>query len=320
MTERKYVEPINTHPAEFPEDQYIPEGAKVISLKDDTKNVMYHHDVIYAEQNGMKLRLQILVPRPSYILNMFVPETTEVYPLIVYIPGSAFGPQDNYRCLPMLIDFARKGYVIASVEYRPSNVAVFPAQIEDAKTAIRFMRKNAAKYHVNPEKIALWGDSSGGHTAVGAGITGSEELDIEIYKEYSAKVNCIVDWYGPTAINRMNEVPSACDHYGPYSPEGKLIGEKNVLEYPELAEAVNPVNYLKDDKEIPPILIMHGNRDMLVPFHQSVILYEALKDLKKDVEFYILKNANHGFYGFMCQECFEIVEEFIKRKLCERDE
>ncbi len=116
------------------------------------------------------------------------------------------------------------------VEYRPSEIAPFPAQIHDAKAAVRFMRMNVEKYNIDSQRIALWGDSSGGHTVVMAGITADCQLDTELYREFSSKVKCIIDWYGPTDISKMNYVPSSQNHTEPDSPEGYLIGRKNVLE------------------------------------------------------------------------------------------
>ena len=90
------------------------------------------------------------------------------------------------------------------------------------------------------------------------GFTGDDAPDMDAYREQSAAVNCIVDWYGPTDIAKMNYYPSVQDHIGPESPEGFVIGRKNVLENPELAEATVPMNYLSREKETPPLLIMHG--------------------------------------------------------------
>ena len=126
------------------------------------------------------------------------------------------------------------------------------------------MRMNAEKYNIDSQRIALWGDSSGGHTVVMAGITADCELDTELYKEFSCKVQCIIDWYGPTDISKMNYVLSSQNHIEPDSPEGYLIGCKNVLENLDLVAPTIPMNYLSADKEVPPIMIMHGSRDDLV--------------------------------------------------------
>ena len=175
------------------------------------------------------------------------------------------------------------------------------------------MKINAGKYHVDADRTALWGDSSGGHTALMAGFTGDGEPDMDAYREQSAAVKCIVDWYGPTDIAKMNYYPSSMDHTQADSPEGFVIGRKNVLENPELADATVPMNYLSREKETPPLLIMHGGSDMLVPFNQSCRLYERMKELGKNVEFIKLAGANHGFMGFNCDEALDAVEGFLRK-------
>lgn len=175
------------------------------------------------------------------------------------------------------------------------------------------MKINAGKYRVDADRTALWGDSSGGHTALMAGFTGDGEPDMDAYREQSAAVKCIVDWYGPTDIAKMNYYPSSMDHTQADSPEGFVIGRKNVLENPELADATVPMNYLSREKETPPLLIMHGGSDMLVPFNQSCRLYERMKELGKNVEFIKLAGANHGFMGFNCDEALDAVEGFLRK-------
>jgi acetyl esterase/lipase len=137
--------------------------------------------------------------------------------------------------------------------------------MEDAKTAVRFMRKHAKEYKVNTDKVAIFGGSSGGHTALMAGFTGDGQPDTDLYGDFSAEVGCIIDWFGPTSMEHMNTYPSGMDHTKPDSPEGKLIGGKYVYDNLDLAAAASPINYISEDKPTPPVLIMHGDRDFLVP-------------------------------------------------------
>ena len=180
---------------------------------------------------------------------------------------------------------------------------------------IFLLQRNAEKYNIDSQRIALWGDSSGGHTVVMAGITADCQLDTELYREFSSKVKCIIDWYGPTDISKMNYVPSSQDHIEPDSPEGYLIGRKNVLENPDLVAPTIPMNYLSADTETPPIMIMHGSRDNLVNFNQSCLLYNRLKELGKDVEMYKLEGATHGSGGFNSEEAVNIVSDFLAKHL-----
>lgn len=115
-------------------------------------------------------------------------------------PGSAFHKQWLWDHISRHIRMAEHGYVVAIVEYRPSEIAPFPAQMQDAKTAVRFLKKHCEEYHIDVDHMAIAGDSSGGHTALMAGFTGDEGPDTRLYGEYSAKVNCIIDLYGPTVF------------------------------------------------------------------------------------------------------------------------
>ena len=297
-------------PAEqFPEAAELPEGAKCVKLSDTFGyGVDFRPNEVYISRNDTNLHLQILIPHDGRM-----PE--KKWPLIVFVQGSAWHKQNIFGSLPVLLRMCQRGYVIAIVEYRPSETASFPAQMQDAKTAIRFLKKNAANYHIDPQHVAVWGDSSGGHTAMMAGFTQDAEPDTEDYADYSAKVNCIVNWYGPTDIEQMNYHPSTMDHADADSPEGWLIGRKNVLENRELAKTTSPMQYLSADRDTPPVLIMHGGSDLLVPFNQACLLYEKLRELNKNVEFIKLEYAGHGYGGFQSEEALDLVEKFLKKYL-----
>ena len=147
--------------------------------------------------------------------------------------------------------FANKGYVVAVVEYRPSTVAPFPAQIEDTKTAIRFLMKNASTYGIDPEEIVLWGDSSGGHTAAMTGVTLNDpNLSDEPPTDEPIRLKAIVDFYGPIDVSKMNLEPSTQDHRNAESPDEMLIGGLNVLENPDKVKPAVPITYLNNIKEI----------------------------------------------------------------------
>jgi acetyl esterase/lipase len=299
----RLIAPIQKSYEDFPEAKDTHKGMKVITIPNNRPQINYKQNVKYITRDGLDLTLQILKPK----------NTKGKLPCIVYVQGSAWFKQDVYGNLPQLAEFAKRGYIIAMVEYRPSPIAPFPAQLQDAKTAIRFMRKNAETYSVDSSNIFVWGDSSGGHTALMVGLTqNNAELDTEDYKDFGIKVNGVIDFYGPTDISQMNYAPSTMDHTQAKTPEGMLIGGKNVLE--NVAEAVktNPINYLKEAKNAAPILILHGSKDRLVPFQQSVLLADALRKNNLAYDFYKLKGADHGSSEFWTKEIFDIVENFIK--------
>ncbi len=294
----------------FPADLSAPEGMRTLSCDRTMLTVQYYNDVEYAVKNGLPLHLQLLLP-------FRVTDPKEIFPLAVYVQGSAWMRQQCHGNLPALAAFAARGFAVAVVEYRHSSAAPFPAQVQDAKTAIRFLRRHAEEYRIDPERIALWGDSSGGHTALIAGFTGDERLpgDTEesyaLYEENSAGVKAIVDYYGPTDLSEMNNYPSTMDHQSPLSPEGMVLGKVPVLEHPDRVKAANPVTYLKAG--IPPLLILHGNKDRLVPFSQSVLLYEAMRRMDLPAEFYRLDLADHGGPEFWAPAALDLVETFLRR-------
>lgn len=235
-------------------------------------------------------------------------------PGIVYVQGSAWMKQDVYMGIPQLSKFASRGYVIVIVEYRHTAIAPFPAQVQDAKTAIRYIRKNATKLNVDMNNIFIWGDSSGGHTALFAGITsGNEQLDTDDYQDYSDAVNAIIDFYGPTEIGEMKEEPSIFNHSDKNSPEGLLIGKLNVSENMKKAEKASPINYITKEIKIPPILIAHGDMDRVVPFKQSDLLAKALSKNNKEFEYYCIKDADHGTPEFWSKEMYDIIHDFLKK-------
>lgn len=311
METKKLVKPFDGPIEEFPSMALLPEGVTPIHLTDTFGyDVDFRPGIVYAERSGEVQHLHVLIPKDFKAPG-------KQYPLVVFIQGSAWHRQEVFQHLPHLIRVCQQGIAVAMVEYRPSEVAPFPAQAQDAKTAIRFMRKNAAQFHIDPERIGVWGDSSGAHTAVMAGFTADAEPDTDLYAEVSSKVRCIVDWYGPMDISRMNDVPSMQDHIAPDSPEGYLIGQKNVLENPDAVAPTIPMNYLHSDIETPPVLIMHGSRDQLVSFEQGCLLYHRLKELGKTVRMYKLEGAYHAFGGFNSMEAVQIVIDFLKEYLGE---
>ena len=315
MWDEKLVEPIQVkNPADFPRSEEAPEGCIVLEdLKDEFGYQVDFHEVVYVKRrmgDGKEKELSLHIYQPHD------PEDEErKWPIVVFIQGSAFHKQNLFGHFGELVRLAEKGYVVAAAEYRPSEEAPFPAQMQDCKTAVRYMKKYAGHYHGDPERVALWGDSSGGHTVLMAGFTGDREPDTDVYREYSAEVKCIIDWYGPTEFSKMNCYPSSQDHCSPDSPEGYEIGRKNVLENPDLVKETVPMNYLSKEIASPPLMILHGGRDMLVPFNQSCRLYNRMKELGKKVVFYKLKDANHGILGFRCEKALELVDQFLKEWL-----
>ncbi|MBN2020019.1 MAG: alpha/beta hydrolase [Sedimentisphaerales bacterium] len=244
-------------------------------------------------------------------LDLYIPKSQEKLPLIIRIHGGAWLAGSKEMEGPG--DYVRNGYAVASINYRLSRHAVFPAQIEDCKAAVRFLRASAEKYNLDPNRFAVWGPSAGGHLAALLGTTGDvNEFDVGENLTVSSKVQAVVDFFGPTDFLQMqaHRLPGGMDHNTPDSPESKLLGG-NIADNPEKAARANPLTYItKDD---PPFLIIHGAQDPLVPHHQSELLEAALKKAGVPVIFYTVKGAGHG--GFKDPNVPKLTREFFEKHL-----
>ena len=268
---------------------------------------LYKHDVVYVNRDGIKRTLQMIVPETNS-------EEQKTYPAILYVQGSAWRKQDNYKRLGAMADLASRGFVTAILQYRESGLATFPAPVQDAKTGARFLRKPAKEYKINSDEIFIMGDSSGGNTAFLAGVTSDQDLmDTDVYGEYSCKVKAIVDFYGVSCVQIKEDFPTTLNQGEPDSPEGMLIGGKNVYDHPELSGLVTCMNYVKKDVLMPPVLLMHGLADDLVAPEQSIRLYKKLREEEKEVEFYLVENAKHGDPAFWTEKNMDVVEQFISK-------
>jgi acetyl esterase/lipase len=244
-------------------------------------------------------------------LDLFLPKDGNNFPLIIRIHGGAWLAGSKEMEGPG--DYVREGYAVARINYRLSQHAIFPAQIQDCKAAVRYLRANAQKYNLDPNRFAVWGPSAGGHLVALLGTTGDiNEFDVGENLTVSSRVQAVVDYFGPTDLLRMNEhrLPTGMDHNSPNAPESKLIGGY-VADNSEKAAKANPITYIKKDD--PPFLIVHGDADPLVPHYQSEILEEALKKAGVPVTFYTVKGGGHG--GFKDPNVPKLTREFFEKNL-----
>ncbi len=244
-------------------------------------------------------------------LDLYLPKAEGKLPLIIRIHGGAWLGGSKESEGPA--DFIRNGYAVARINYRLSQHAIFPAQIEDCKAAVRYLRANVQKYNLDPNRFAAWGPSAGGHLVALLGTTGDvNEFDVGENLTVSSRVQAVVDYFGPTDLLQMDEhrLPDGMVHNTADSPESKLIGGP-VQENREKAAKANPITYItKDD---PPFLIIHGDKDPLVPHHQSEILEAALKKAGVPVTLYTVKGGGHG--GFRDPNVPRLTKEFFEKNL-----
>jgi acetyl esterase/lipase len=226
-------------------------------------------------------------------LDLYLPEKAaeQPLPLVVWIHGGGWeaGSKEGCPAVPLV----EKGYAAASINYRLSQQALFPAQIEDCKAAIRWLRANAKKYHLDPRHIGVWGASAGGHLVALLGATGGvKDLEGEEGNlDQSSRVQAVVDWFGPTDFATIGKGLS-----DPKSPVSRLIGG-SPQENKEKAAKASPITYV--GKDAAPTLIMHGDKDNLVPISQSEELAAALKKAGVEVTFQVVKGNGHGGPDFL---------------------
>jgi acetyl esterase/lipase len=247
-------------------------------------HIRVEKDVVYAVVDSHKLTLDIASPD-----NLIEPA-----PAIVDIPGGAW--RNVRKSAEDAIWYAQQGFIGVSITHRTSDIAIFPAAVHDCKTVIRWLRANAEKYNINPDRIGVTGFSSGGHLAALLGTSGGDPyLEGEGgYPEFSSRVQAVVDNFGPTDFLKMNDVRFAdfIDHFDAQSPESLFLGGP-IKEKPELVRLANPITYI--DPKDPPIWIGHGEKDGMVIINQSELLYEALKKVGVETEFIRVKNADHMY-------------------------
>jgi acetyl esterase/lipase len=249
-------------------------------------------------------------------LDLFVPEQAEgPLPLVIWIHGGGWRNGSKEGCPPLRGGYLERGYAVASLNYRLSGHAIFPAQIEDCKAAIRWLRANAKEFNLDPQRFGVWGSSAGGHLVALVGTSGDvKAFDVGANLDQSSRVQAVCDYFGPTDLLQMDAhaPPGArLKHDEPQSPESRLIGGA-IQENKDKAARANPIAYIS--KSAPPFLIVHGNEDASVPPHQSQLLYDALKQVGVSVHFHTIKGAGHG-QGFGGPEIEPMVSSFFERVL-----
>ena len=294
---------------EFPEYTEIPEGARRIDTTGDETGVRFIREVEYAAPGGVPLRLNLLLPVTRN-------EPDKKYPCLVYVQGSAWKEQDLYMSVCCLDEIVKKGFAVAIAQYRHTGQAPFPAQIQDARNAIRYMRAHAAEYRVNPDEIFIGGDSSGGHTAVFCALAeDGGDMDGSLFPGVSAEVRGVLDYYGTVTLLMEDGFPTTRSHHTPKAPEGQLLGGIYVMEHPELAAKASAVTHITPDKKLPPFCIFHGTKDRTANARQSVELYEKLRACGKEARLYLIAGADHCGPEFWAEEAVSAAVGFMRECL-----
>lgn len=275
-----------------------------------SEKIRHFSDLAYADTENPRQTLDLLVPKNA--------DDGKQLPVVVFIHGGGWRKGHKNGGLNRIMRFAESGnFAAATVGYRLSDEAKWPAQIHDCKSAIRWLKGNAAKYHLDPNRICVFGTSAGGHLAAMLGVTGgvaSLEGSLGGHRKQSSRVAAVIDFFGPTNFLTMNDFPGKLDHDASDSPESLLIGGA-IQKHRKKAETAAPVTWVSDDDA--PVLIMHGTADPLVPFDQSVKFHRKLAEAGV---FSVLVPILEGEHGFGGAEVDARVDAFLERFLLNRDD
>ncbi len=266
-------------------------------------------------------------PQGDLLLDLYLPAEdgaeagSDPMPVVLFFFGGAFEMGNKHQVgLYDIHTLPLDGFAVVSIDYRLSDKAIFPAQLEDAQNALRWIHAHAGQYNLNANKIGVWGMSAGGMLAALIG-TGSE-LSLEDGKlaaqsAYTVvRVQAVVDYYGPSdflqgdehAVEGVDLNWAAADSW-----PSRFIGGA-IADHPEQVAATNPVSYVSADD--PPFLIVHGDQDSIVPLHQSELLYTALQQAGVAAELYVVKDGDHARGGeFGTPELHRKTVEFMQQHL-----
>lgn len=246
-------------------------------------------------------------------VDLYLPEGVEHPPLLVWVHGG--GWQFGDRAPLPTTAFVRDGYAIASVDYRLSPVAPFPAQIHDVKAAIRFLRANAARYAYDATRIGILGVSAGGHLAALVGTTnGDEQLEGSVGDDLdqSSSVQAVVSYFGASNLTTI------LDQSTPFGLKLRVPGLTLLLGGPleekmDLAREASPVFHV--DAGDPPLLLLHGDQDPQMPINQSHELYGAYEAMGLDAHFEVVHGAAHGGDAFFDASHIAMVRAFLDKHI-----
>lgn len=260
-------------------------------------------DVVFSTATGTELKMQILCPWEAE-------QKARRFPLIVFLQGSGWTFPDVDYELPQLAAYARAGYVVATITHRNSQDGhPAPAFLQDAKTAIRFLRANAAEYAIDPERVCFFGTSSGGNTSMLVAMTGDDpRYQTQEYAGFSDAVQLAVECFGPADLEPLARERGDDDAMAP------IAGNGTPEERMALLRSISPLHVFQEKQSCAPLLMIHGDADDIVPYEDGVAMYRALCGAGMDAEMICVDGAPHEG-SFWSQELHEAILDFIGRRL-----
>lgn len=272
-----------------------------IAANSNEMQCLYSQDWEYYDYGDCKRHLQIIFPYKQEM------KEDEKYPLILFIPGSAWHKQEMYNDIPQYALLSKRGFVIAVMEYRESDIAVFPAQIEDVYNALMFIPNIANNFHIDTSKIFLMGNSSGGHIAMMSVLFNAHGLCKTL-----PKVSGVICESGSTDL--LICAKAMLPPWMKIRPSAVLLGIDKIEGHEELAEKASCAMYISENIELPPILLIHSENDPVVSVENSRTLYEKLITSHHNVLYYELEeNDAHGGAVFYDSAILDIIHEFCEK-------
>ena len=282
-----------------PEIRHISSNPNLTGLAEVTP------DIVYSTAAGVDVKLSLLLPWGAV-------ERGDRLPLIVFVQGSAWTfPNIGYE-IPQLSRYAQEGYAVATLTHRSCLEGhPFPAYLKDVKTAIRFLRANAEAYAIDRERVCIFGTSSGGNTALLVALTADDPaFKTDEYAGESDKVQLMIECFGPTDLAAMVSAGAEQDESFAEIFRG-LAGSRPLS---EVLHEMSPVSRVVAGAKYPPMLLIHGDADELVPYDQMTKMYRVLLENEADVKAICVDGAPHEG-SFWSRELHDIILGFIREKL-----
>jgi acetyl esterase/lipase len=271
-----------------------------------TGQVQLIENVVYGAAGGEAQHMCLLTPwAQRYMLTQMTPR-----PLIVFVQGSSWQLPVMGKEIPQLVQFVHRGYVVATVQHRNFlDGHPFPAFLTDVKAAIRYLRAHAEEYAIDPQRVSIWGTSSGANAAMLVGLTGDDpQYKTAANQDQSDAVNAVVSCFGPTDVAATFE--HARGVVGTDVLETALFGSDRE-KWADLKREMSPLYRIEEGKSYPPFLLMHGDRDQIVPYQQMEQMYDALAAHHVKVDGVRVHGADHE-RDFWSQAIFDHAAKFLE--------
>lgn len=266
-------------------------------------------DVVFTQRPGADLKLQLILPQT---VDKEIAGDKRC-PAVLFVQGSGWTFPDVWYEIAQLSRLAQRGIAVATITHRSTKDGhAAPAFLEDVKTGIRFLREYADRFHIDPERIGIWGTSSGGNAALLTALTmDDKQYRTHEYEQQSDRVAVCVDTFGPADVYQQ---------FGEADPvEAEFFARQLVGNYSETfsikdLEFMSPAHLVKEGMDLPPFLLMHGTADSTVGYEQSVTMHEKLLEHGYESDLVTVTDGEHEG-DFWSQELFEHVFNYLEAKL-----